>query len=164
MSNLPVLICHPRRAGKVNAVRHRIYSMLVVGDLVTLKAGKDAPKYRVIEKRYNRMQHAAEPLLIVENEKRPTVHDIPKTWEVDPATVRSVWESPAPVPAPVPATLCMYGAAGLTYCGKGTGGGISRASGYTGPRHHTTTSSDRVTCPDCLREMEEMKEMKEDSE
>lgn len=42
-----------------------------------------------------------------------------------------------------------YAAAGVTCCGRETGGPISRHDGYKGPRLRTTVNDSRVTCADC---------------
>lgn len=47
-----------------------------------------------------------------------------------------------------------YAAAGMTLCGRETGGGVSRMGGYTGPRLAITGRDERVTCPDCRQRID----------
>lgn len=84
------VISRPRRNGKTTRVRARVFGFVAVGDLVTVSAGKDAARYRIIEKKRGPragIEDGPYLLVIRENDEQPC-----KIWEIDPATVRTVFE------------------------------------------------------------------------
>ena len=50
---------------------------------------------------------------------------------------------------PAEAVIHAYAATGFVVCGKQTGGAISVADGYRGPRLLTTADDSQVTCDKC---------------
>ena len=79
------LIFRPRRGGKRNEARQRIFDFVAVGDTVALDAAEGALRYEVFEKR----QVDDELLILVCRQNRQSVW---REWEIDPAAIRLVFE------------------------------------------------------------------------
>lgn len=80
------MIFRPRRNGKREESRQRIFGFVAIGDVVTTEKGKGAPRYRVIDKRGGLFPG---PVIIIirEDAEMPC-----KVWEIDPAIIRLVFE------------------------------------------------------------------------
>lgn len=53
------------------------------------------------------------------------------------------------IPAEAVEAVHAYAAAGFVVCGQQTGGAISAAGGYSGPKLLTTADDSQVTCATC---------------